>query len=146
MNKIVSLKGYEPLQQTPWSAWYDIKSRWSWYIAPKTVALIPTGVKVALDKWYVCLVFSRSSLPMKKCLMLANGVGVVDADYRWEIKVQLYNFWDTEAKIDDLERIWQLVFTRYSDNQFECDAEMFDTREEKFPTKRWTGWFGSTSN
>ena len=146
MNKIVSLKGYEPLQQTPWSAWYDIKSRWSWYIAPKTVALIPTGVKVALDKWYVCLVFSRSSLPMKKCLMLANGVGVVDADYRGEIKVQLYNFWDTEAKIDDLERIWQLVFTRYSDNQFECDAEMFDTRDEKFPTKRWTGWFGSTSN
>lgn len=146
MNKIVSLKGYEPVQQTSWSAWYDIKAKGTWYIAPKSVALIPIWVKVALDRWFVCLIFPRSSLPIKKSLMLANGVGVVDADYRGEIKMQLYNFWDNEVKIDDLERIWQLVFTRYSDNNYECDSEMFDTREEKFPTKRWTGWFGSTGN
>jgi len=146
MNKIVSLKGYEPVQQTPWSAWYDIKAKGTWYIAPKSVALIPIWVKVALDKWFVCLIFPRSSLPIKKSLMLANSVWVVDADYRWEIKVQLYNFGDNEVKIDDMERIWQLVFTRYSENQYECDAEYFDTREAKYPTKRWTGWFGSTWN
>jgi dUTP pyrophosphatase len=146
MNKIVSLKGYEPVQQTPWSAWYDIKAKGTWYIAPKSVALIPIWVKVALDKWFVCLVFPRSSLPIKKSLMLANSVWVVDSDYRWEIKLQLYNFGDNEVRIDDMERIWQLVFTRYSENQYECDAEYFDTREEKYPTKRWTGWFGSTWN
>lgn len=144
MNRICSLKGYEPIQQTPWSAWYDIKARWTWYVAPKSVILVPTGVKVALDKWYACLVFPRSSLPMKKGLMVANSVGVVDSDYRWEVHIQLYNFNDYEVKIEDMERIWQLIFTRYSENQFECDAEMFEDWENRFPTKRWTGWFWST--
>lgn len=146
MNKLVSLKGYEPIQQTKWSAGFDVKARWTRYIAPKSTVLIPTGVKVAMDLWTVCLVFIRSSLPLKRWLMLANWVWVVDADYRWEIWIQIYNSNDHEVKIEDMERIWQLVFTKYSDNNYECDSEMFDTREEKFPTKRWTGWFGSTGN
>lgn len=146
MNKIVSLKGYEPVQQTKWSAWFDIKARWTWYLAPGEIVLIPTGVKVAMDLGTVCLVFIRSSLPLKKGLMLANGVGVVDCDYRWEIGVQIYNANDYEVKIDDMERIWQLVFTKYSDNVYDCDTEMYDNRETAFPTKRWTGWFGSTGN
>ena len=145
MIKITSLKWYEPIKGTPWSAWYDIKARWTWYIAPKSVALIPVGVKVALDRGVVCLVFPRSSLPMKKGLMVANSVGVVDSDYRWEVHIQLYNFNDCEVKIDDMERIWQLMFTKYSDNIVEYDWDCFATWEDLFPSKRWS-WFGSTGN
>lgn len=144
MIKLTSLKWYEPLQWTPWSAWYDIKARWTWYIAPKTVALIPVGVKVALDKWIVCLVFPRSSLPMKKWLMVANSVGVVDSDYRWEVHMQLFNFNDYEVKIEDWERIGQLVFTKYSENIVEYDSECFKDWEERFPSKRWSLGFWST--
>lgn len=144
MIKITSLKWYEPIQQTKWSAGFDVKARWTWYIAPKTVALIPTGVKVALDRSFVCLVYSRSSFPLKKGLMIANWVGVVDSDYRWEIMLQFYNFSDNEVKIEDLERIGQLVFTRYSENIVEYDSDTYDDWEELFPTKRWAWWFGSS--
>lgn len=146
MIKITSLKWYEPIQQTKWSAWYDIKARGTWYIAPKSVALIPTGVKVALDRWFVCLVYSRSSFPIKKGLMIANWVWVVDSDYRWEIQLQFYNFSDNEVKIEDMERIWQLVFTRYSENIVEYDSDDFLIWDQKFPTKRGTWWFWSTWN
>lgn len=144
MNKVVSLKGYEPIQQTPWSAWYDIKARGTWHIEPNSVALIPVWVKVALDKGVMCLVFPRSSLPMKKGLMVANSVGVVDSDYRGEIHIQLYNFNDYEVIIEDMERIGQLIFTKYSDNIVECDNNDFLVRETKYPSKRGVWGFGST--
>ena len=146
MLKITSLKWYEPIQSTKGSAWFDIKARWTWFIAPKSVALIPTGVKVALDRWFACLVFPRSSLPIKKGLMVANSVWIVDSDYRWEVHIQLYNFNDYEVRVDDMERIWQLMFTRYSSDVVEYDSETFDKWEELFPTKRWTWWFWSTWN
>lgn len=146
MIKVTTLKWYELIQWTPWSAWYDVKARWTWYIAPKTVALIPVGVKVALDRWVVCLVFPRSSLPMKKWLMVANSVGVIDSDYRWEIHMQLFNFNDYEVKIEDWERLWQLVFTKYKEDIVEYDWDSFQDWEKKFPSKRWSLWFGSTGN
>ena len=144
MLKITSLKWYEPIHSTKWSAWYDIKARGTWFIAPKSVALIPVGVKVALDKGFACLVFPRSSLPMKKGLIVANSVWIVDSDYRGEIRIQLYNFNDYEVRIDDMERIWQLVFTRYSDNIVEYDSDDFLIWETKYPSKRWTWGFWST--
>lgn len=146
MIKVTTLKWYELIQGTPWSAWYDVKARWTWYIAPKTVALIPVGVKVALDRWVVCLVFPRSSLPMKKGLMVANSVWVIDSDYRWEIHMQLFNFNDYEVKIEDWERLWQLIFTKYKEDIVEYDWDSFQDWEKKFPSKRWSLWFGSTGN
>jgi dUTPase len=58
--------------------------------------------------------------------------------------LQFYNFSDNEAKIDDLERIWQLVFTRYSENIVEYDSDNYEKRDELFPTKRWIWGFWST--
>ena len=144
MLRVVAKKGYEPVHATPYSAWFDLKARGTHYIAPKTVAKIPTGVKVTMDKGRWGFVFSRSSLPIKKGLLLPNGVGVIDADCRGEIHLQLYNFNDNEVVIKDMERIGQIVFMKLATEYVEIDPDYYNKWEETYPTKRGAGGFGST--
>ena len=61
-------------------------------IAPRQIASLPTGIAIALPSAnYVALVFARSGLGVKHGVALANGVGVIDSDYRGEIRVGLVN-------------------------------------------------------
>ena len=61
-------------------------------IAPRQIAALPTGIAIALPSAdYVALVFARSGLGVKHGVALANGVGVIDSDYRGEIRVGLVN-------------------------------------------------------
>lgn len=71
--------------------------------------VIPTGLAVALPKGSVGLVFGRSGLGVKHGVVPANAVGVIDADYRGEIMVGLYNHSDTAYSLVPGERIAQLV-------------------------------------
>jgi len=125
-------------------AWFDVRARDNYIIAAKGMLNIPVWVKVAMPKGMVCLVFPRSSLPLKKGLVLANSVGVVDAWYRGEIHMQLYNLSDREVVIEHNEKIGQLLFMNYS-----SDVEIspkYNSFEEEYPSDRGTGWFGSTWN
>ena len=106
-------------------------------IAPHKTAFIGTGIAVELPEGTVGLVFARSGLACKRGLAPANKVGVIDSDYRGEIKVALLNHSDEPQEIATGERIAQLVITPYY-------AADYIEAEELSDTVRGTGGFGST--
>ena len=106
-------------------------------IAPGKTAFIGTGLAMELDCGYVALIYARSGLACKRGLAPANKVGVVDSDYRGEIKVALHNHSGSEQIIESGERIAQMVITPY----IKCEFEEADELES---TERGAGGFGST--
>ena len=106
-------------------------------ISPNQTVVVGTGVAVEIPEGFVGLVFARSGLATKSGLAPANKVGVIDCDYRGELKVALHNHSGEVRKIESGERIAQLVITPYL--QFD-----FDEVDELSETKRGSGGFGST--
>lgn len=108
-------------------------------IANGETKMIGTGVALEIPEGYVGLVFARSGLSCKKGLAPANKVGVIDSDYRGEIKVALHNHNASGDAIgvDNGERIAQIVITPY----LKADFELTDNLEE---TGRGANGFGST--
>ncbi|MCC8123699.1 MAG: dUTP diphosphatase [Oscillospiraceae bacterium] len=79
-------------------------------LPPRVLAVIPTGFAIALPGAdYVALIFARSGLGVRHGIALSNGVGVIDSDYRGEIKVGLTNLSDTPYTIAPGDRIAQLA-------------------------------------
>ena len=78
-----------PEYATPLSAGADIRARIDEPITVKPHArvMVPTGLKISLPEGYAALLYARSGLATKHGIALSNGVGVIDADYRGEIKV-----------------------------------------------------------
>lgn len=71
-----------PKRETKFSAGYDFKSAETVIVDDSwKPVLVHTGVKVKLDANQVLLIANRSSNPIKRGLILANGIGVIDADY-----------------------------------------------------------------
>ena len=140
---------YIPVKQTNWAFAYDLKAREKVVINPWEVKIVKTWVKVKLPKWVWMLVFSRSSLPMKKHLIVANWVWIVDCDYRWEVWIVLMNIWIEPTIVLPWERLWQTVFQAelwvdMRDTDIVIETEWFETFEQDYPTERWEGWFWST--
>ena len=106
-------------------------------LPPLERALIPTGLAMALPAGWVGLVYARSGLAVKRGLALANGVGVIDADYRGEIKIAIVNLSEEEQIIEPGERIAQLVALPLPAVAFEEVAFLDETT-------RGEGGFGST--
>lgn len=106
-------------------------------IPPHKTALIPTGIALELPVGYAGLIYARSGLATKKGLAPANKVGVVDCDYRGEVKVSLHNHSEIPQTVCAGERVAQLVITPY------VTAE-FVLRDELSSTSRGEGGFGST--
>lgn len=107
-------------------------------IKPNESIIIPTGIAMDIPEDYVGLIYARSSLATKKGLAPANKVGVIDADYRGEIKVVLYNHSNQIQTISPNERIAQIVITPFVQVQFLVVDELDET-------ERGTGGFGSTN-
>lgn len=100
------------------------------------LVLVPTGTKVQIPKGYFGLLVARSSLCMKKGLMLANGVGIIDSDYRGEIKVALLNVSGEAVSLEQGERIAQLLVLPVESTIW-VEGELEETG-------RGEGGFGST--
>lgn len=100
-------------------------------------ALVPTGVKVEIPEGYVGLVHPRSGLALKQGITVLNTPGTIDAGYRGEVGVILYNASpiDFTAKVGD--RIAQLVIQKVETANF----KVVDALTE---TDRGEGGFGST--
>ena len=107
-------------------------------IEPGEMQMISTGLSMAIPSGYVGLIYARSSLGSKKGLAPANKVGVIDADYRGEVKVPLFNHSKIAQTISPNERIAQIVFTPYLKVNFEETDELDNT-------ERGNGGFGSTN-
>ncbi|MBQ4405293.1 MAG: dUTP diphosphatase [Selenomonadaceae bacterium] len=83
------LEGYDgihlPTRKTAFSAGYDLEAAESVRVTDKKISLVPTGLKAFFPADEVLLIYLRSSLAVKHNLFLANGVAVIDADYRGHI-------------------------------------------------------------
>jgi len=78
-------------------------------IMPQEGRVFGTGVKVAIPEDHVMLIFPRSSTGFKLNCMLSNTTGVIDAGYRDEIKIKLYNYGDEPVRVEDGQRIAQFI-------------------------------------
>ena len=107
-------------------------------IKPGETVMIKTGLAMAIPTGYAGLIYARSSLGSKKGLAPANKVGVIDSDYRGEIKVPLFNQSKETQIIAKNERMAQIIFTPYLKVNFQETDELDDTT-------RGTGGFGSTN-
>ena len=103
--------------------------------AGESVAIV-TGIAMQIPEGYVGLVYARSGLACKSGLAPANKVGVIDSDYRGEIKVVLFNHSKEPRTVASGERIAQLVVAPFVRCEFE--------EGEIDSTQRGEGGFGST--
>jgi len=113
-----------PIRATKISAGYDFSSPISITIQPKSKEVIWTDVKSYMQEGEVLILDVRSSIGIKKGLMLANTIGIVDMDYFSNINndgnigICLYNMTDKPVCIEQFERIAQGIFIPFlvSDN------------------------------
>ena len=106
-------------------------------IEPGQTAWIGTGIALEVPKGCAGLVYARSSLGAKRGLAPANKVGVIDSDYRGEIRVVLLNHGKEAQTIAPGERIAQFIITPVITPVYEEASELSDT-------DRGIGGFGST--
>lgn len=107
-------------------------------IQPGERVLIPTGIAFAIpDKGYGGFVFPRSSVASKHGVTLSNCVGVIDSDYRGEVKIPIINHGQSAYTVKNGDRIAQLVI-------MPVDMSDFVEANELSDTERGEGGFGST--
>jgi dUTP pyrophosphatase len=99
--------------------------------------LVPTGIAVAIPEGYEGQVRPRSGLALKHGIGMLNAPGTIDADYRREIGVILFNFSDILFRVQRGDRIAQLVLARVEKAQF-IKVEALGA------TGRGSGGFGHT--
>ncbi len=129
-----------PAMATPGSAGMDLRAciESDVIINPGERALIPTGLAIALESnAYVAYIYARSGLAVKSGITLANCVGVIDSDYRGELKVGLVNISDKPFTVSNGERIAQLVISPVIVPEIALVSELDET-------ERAQGGFGST--
>ena len=108
-------------------------------LMPGERRLIPTGIDIAVPTGFGGFVFPRSGLSSKFGVSLANCVGVIDSDYRGEVKVPVINHSSEPYTIKAGERIAQLVI-------MPVDLCEYGFSDELDKTERGEGGFGSTGS
>lgn len=107
-------------------------------VNPGELKIIPTGIAVALPSSdYAVFLYARSGLGVKHGICLANGVGVIDSDYRGEICAGICNVSDKPYTIEPQERICQMVVAPVVMAELKEVADLDET-------DRGDGKFGST--
>lgn len=128
-----------PKRATSGSAGYDISAciTEDIVIKPGEIKMIPTGIAAACPENAALMIYPRSGVASKYGVALANCVGVVDSDYRGEIKIPLINHGGKDFIVECGMRIAQMVVT---------PVLLLDIEEvsELDSTARNTGGFGST--
>ncbi len=138
--KLLDPRAKAPAYATPGAAAADLCAVLD---APLTLepgqrAMVPTGLAIELPgPDCVALVYARSGLAIKQGVTLSNCVGVIDSDYRGEIKVGLVNLGAAPVTLAPGERVAQLCIAPVWQAAFAPTAELSDT-------DRGTGGFGST--
>ncbi len=106
-------------------------------VPPSTWSLIPTGLRIALPPGYEAQVRPRSGLALRHGIGILNSPGTIDADYRGEIGVILFNFGGEPFHVRRGDRIAQLVIHRVERLRWRRCADLP-------PTPRSGGGFGHT--
>ena len=106
-------------------------------LEPGKSCLVSTGLSVAFPKEYEIQIRPRSGLAAKNNISVLNTPGTIDSDYRGEIKVILFNHGNKSFKINNNDRIAQMILTPVIKMDLEETNELPDSI-------RGTGGFGST--
>ena len=116
----------------------DLRSTIACTLKPFERKLVPTGIAVELPDGYAALVVPRSGLAIKNGITIVNAPGLIDANYRGEIKAILMNSDPSEEfRIERGDRIAQLMIVPIAQPRFEAVDSLSDT-------ERGEGGFGSS--
>jgi len=129
-----------PAPATGRAAGFDLASAMDIEIPPGSIRLVGTGLVISVPDGYFLGIFARSSTPLKRGLIVANGVGVIDPDYCGpgdEIKIQVLNVTAAPVKVAKGDRLAQGIVLPCP--QIEWD----EVTEMASPTR---GGFGSTGS
>lgn len=99
-------------------------------LKPHDFCLVPTGIRVEIPDGYEAQVRPRSGLAKDNGIGVLNSPGTIDADYRGEIKVILFNCGDKPFRIRRNDRIAQLVFSRVERAKFVKAKRLSRTRRQ----------------
>lgn len=137
--KLIHPSASVPDYQTPGAAAADVRACLDKPITIEVgeTALIPTGFAMALEAGTVALIFARSGLATKKGISLANSVGVIDSDYRGEVKIAIVNRGNEPFTVNHGDRVAQMGIFPVLTASF----ALSDTLDE---TVRGAGGFGHT--
>ena len=106
-------------------------------LKPGESCLVPTGLSVAFPKEYEIQIRPRSGLAAKSNISVLNTPGTIDSDYRGELKVILFNHGNKNFKINNNDRIAQMILTPVIKIDLEETSELPESI-------RGSGGFGST--
>lgn len=128
-----------PAYETEASAGMDLKADLEApvLLKPMERQLIPTGIFIELPKGFEAQIRPRSGLALKHGITVLNSPGTIDADYRGEIKILLINLSDTDFKIENGDRIAQMIINKHE----QIDWEQVEVLSE---TLRGDGGYGHT--
>lgn len=128
-----------PEYATSMSAGFDLRANLEEPVTLKAGdrMLIGTGLFIALEPGYEAQVRPRSGLALKKGITVLNAPGTIDADYRGEVGVILYNTSKEDFIIEPGERIAQMVIAKYEQISWE-QVEVLNK------TERGDGGYGHT--
>jgi dUTP pyrophosphatase len=116
---------------------YDLRSRVDMELEQGVSTLVPAGFKIELPVGFEAQIRPRSGLALKNNLMLTNSPGTVDAGYRGEIGVIMYNAGREVFQVKRGDRIAQMVICKLPEVELEAADELGESG-------RGTGGFGST--
>lgn len=98
------------------AACFDFICRKTTTIKPKEIKLVPSNSVIKVPKGYSILILARSSTPLEKGLILANGVGALDSFYggdKDEVLLEFFNITDHEVEIKRGEYLAQGMLIKY---------------------------------
>lgn len=133
----VLYNGNVPAYQSEEAAGADLRTSTDITLNPGEIRLISTGTKLCIPKGYYGQVCIRSSIG--SCgITMANSVGIIDSDYRGEIKIPLWNTTEDVYSITQGYRIAQIILVKHARADFKYAPELPNS-------SRGEGGFGSTN-
>ena len=135
IKAVYSDRAFPLVKATEGSAGWDVCATEFYTLSDNRVTMVDTGIKLEIPQGYEVQVRSRSGLALDG-IVIANGVGTIDSDYRGVVKVLMYSI-SGMKHIKRGDRVAQLVISKVQDAEFVTVDELNDTQ-------RGDGGFGST--
>jgi dUTP pyrophosphatase len=137
--RLLDPRAAAPERARPGDAGYDLRCLEAFALAPGERATVPTGVAVALPDGVAGLVVPRSGLAARHGLSVVNGPGLIDPNYRGEVRVVLVNLGDEPFAAPAGDRIAQLLLVPFVAPEVQVVADL-----PGGPDDRGAGGFGSS--
>jgi dUTP pyrophosphatase len=138
VNPLIGDKFPKPDYATPMSAAIDLRACLAdkLFLAPNQCELVGSGIAIEITHInYAGVLLPRSGLGAKKGIVLGNLVGLIDMDYRKEVKISIWNRSDDEFVVFPGDRICQMIFLELARPKLNYNGQFQDSER---------GGFGST--